>query len=203
MAKKAKPTHVSVLVDRSGSMGNMWAETVSQVNTFMEAQKQLEGKLRLSLATFDSYTADDSGFQPVYANVKRKEAVGVPHTILPRGGTPLYDAIGAQIAAVAESLPEGWQASLVIMTDGMENMSTEYTHETLKAVIETKEAEGWQFVFLGANIDASRTASSLGMNGTTVQYDSASVGPAYTAATVSILGYRTSGERAAEEVDVT
>ncbi len=191
---KAIPTHVSVLVDRSFSMESMWDETVSAINTFLQLQKEAEGKLRLSLATFDSHEQEKT-FQPLYSNVKRKKATGLPETIFPRGGTPLYDSILAQIRAVAKTLPDEWQASLVIMTDGEENTS-ETSHGIVKSLIESKEKEGWMFTFLGANIDAAKTARGLGMTGSVVQYDGQTVGAAYglaSAATVDFRGTSTIG----------
>ncbi len=175
------PTHIALLVDRSGSMASMWQETVAGVETFLDEQKALPGKHRFTLCFFDSGNVCDSA----YANVKRAKATGVPDTITPRGLTPLRDAMGALITNIEKNLEEGWEVSMVVLTDGRENASQEYTHEQLKALVDKKKDEGWMFLFIGANIDVFEAGG--GDYGThTIQADGDSLRTGYATASKGV-----------------
>jgi hypothetical protein len=152
---------IAVLLDRSGSMESIKADTEGGFNAFMDTQRAQPGDARVTLAQFDTE------YDVVYAN---RPIADVPRLDLqPRGGTALYDGIGrlvtdvgAELAAQPEDDRPG-SVSVVVLTDGHENSSREWTHEAVSAVIRRQEDEySWSFVFLGANIDAVKIGSDLG-----------------------------------------
>ena len=163
---KNNVTELVFILDRSGSMAGLEGDTVGGFNSMIEKQKKEEGKCLVSTVLFDheSVVLHD-----------RKELHSVPkmterdYTV--RGCTALIDAIGGAIHHIgnvhkyarAEDVPA--HTMFVITTDGMENASKHYTAEKVKKMIERqKERYGWEFLFLGANIDAVETAASIGIN---------------------------------------
>jgi hypothetical protein len=197
---KAAPTHISAIVDRSGSMASMWSDTVGGFQTFLDEQKALEGKARFSLRVFDDQ------HDLVYENVKRAEATGIPDHIGPRNMTALLDAIGThvtQLRAWLKDNPNFTQVVVVIMTDGVENASREFDLDQVRKMLAEAEADGWKFIFMGANIDAFGEANKLGLKGSTnVQYDPHTVGATYAAASATSSALRTMGHAPAEDLDV-
>lgn len=150
-----------VILDRSGSMEACRDDTIGGFNAFLREQ-QAEGGT-LSLIQFDHeymvvYPATPiTAVQPLTAQ-----------TFVPRGGTALLDAIGKTIKDVDPDT----RPTVVILTDGQENSSKEYTKAHIKDLIEQKTKEGWTFVYLGANQDAFAEAGHLGIPaGCTVNYD--------------------------------
>lgn len=150
-----------VILDRSGSMETCRDDTIGGFNAFLREQ-QAEGGT-LSLIQFDHeyqvvYPATPIGaVQPL-----------TTQTFVPRGGTALLDAIGKTIKDIAD----GTKPTVVILTDGQENSSKEYTKAHIKDLIEQKTKDGWTFVYLGANQDAFAEAGSLGIApACTVNYD--------------------------------
>ncbi|MFN7055327.1 VWA domain-containing protein [Hyphomonas sp.] len=158
--------HAYILLDRTGSMGPIWDEALSSVNTYAaELSKPEPGEPEpvpadVTLAVFDHHdglkfdvlrrAVPSAGWKPVTSD----EAS-------PRGMTPLFDAI-ARIAALAEGdKPD--KAILVIMTDGHENASAEVTREGARAALDRIRAKGWETVFLGADFAKFGDAQSVGM----------------------------------------
>ncbi len=156
---------IVVVLDRSGSMAAAIDDTIGGFNGFLEEQKRAEGLARLTLTRFDHE------YEIVY---EREDIARVPpldrSTYVPRGNTALLDAIGrtigalgARIAADAEA-ERPWKVVFVILTDGQENASREFTRSRILEMIREKEQEaGWEFVFLGANQDAIAEARSIGI----------------------------------------
>lgn len=156
--------YVAVLLDRSGSMQVNKAETISAFNKYVK-QTQSNFKGRFTLTQFDS-----QGIDTPQKNVKIKEITTLDdHTYQPRGATPLLDAIGQTIHAMDT---EGFDNVIfVILTDGEENASNEYTKAGIKQLLEEKQALGWQVAYLGAHADAFSEASSIGIRaGQTLNY---------------------------------
>lgn len=156
-----------MILDRSGSMGNLVDDTIGGYNSFIEAQKQEDGEAFLTTILFDDqYEILHDGVDIKKVNpMTRKEYYA-------RGLTALLDAIGKTINTVGNRLsntPEEDKPSkviFVITTDGQENRSKEFTQSQIKEMIEHQtEKYGWQFLFLGANIDAIGTAESFGIRG--------------------------------------
>jgi hypothetical protein len=154
-------TLIAVLLDRSGSMESIKSDTEGGFNAFIGEQRTQPGEARVTLAQFNTE------YDVVYAN--RPIADVPPLALQPRGGTALLDGIGrlitdvgAELAAQAEDERPG-HVIIVVMTDGYENSSREWTLKAVSAVIKRQEREySWDFVFLGANIDAVAVGQGLG-----------------------------------------
>src|SRR6202165_1624504 len=154
-------TLIAVLLDRSGSMETIKSDTEGGFNAFIDGQRGQAGDVRVTLAQFDTH------YDVVYAN--RPVRGGPPLDLEPRGMTALCDALGRLIAAVGAELatrPEQERPGsvvIVMLTDGHENSSREWTHEAVSAAIGRQESEySWDFLFLGANMDAVAVGEQLG-----------------------------------------
>lgn len=195
----AKRDYVEFLLDRSGSMTTIKDETITLFNSFLGDNRDT----RISITQFDS-----EGIETLFDAVKAEDAAELNEdTFLPRGMTPLFDAIGRRIVATDEYLKEnGKKRNVVfaIMTDGHENASHEYTSRQVFDMIREREERGWQFIYLGANQDAYAVGQALGIQlGTTVTYDSASVADAGAILTSATSSYRSTGRTVSRSVDVT
>lgn len=154
--------YVSLLLDRSGSMQTNKAETIKAVSEYLSGlREQFKGVF--TLTQFDSTSVD-----VVHHEIKIKE---VPEftDFSPRGGTPLLDAIGKTVSAMNADQYDN--VIVVIVTDGQENSSHEYSREAIQALIKEKTAKEWQFLYLGANVDSFAEAGMLGIaRGQTLNY---------------------------------
>ena len=158
-------TEIVFILDRSGSMSGLEADTIGGFNSMIEKQKKQDGEALISTVFFDN--ASEVIHDRV--NVRDiKPMTDKDYTV--RGCTALLDAIGGAIHHIGnihkyartEDVPE--HTLFVITTDGMENASRRYDSETVKKMIEKqKERYGWEFLFLGANIDAVETARHFGI----------------------------------------
>jgi len=167
MAEKVKNniTELVFILDRSGSMGGLESDTIGGFNSLIEKQKKEEGECYVSTVLFD----DES--EVLYDRVKLADIpVMTGEDYYVRGCTALLDAIGGAIHHIGnvhkyarpEDVPE--RTLFIITTDGLENASHKYTSEQVKKSIEhQKEKYGWEFLFIGANIDAVETASHFGI----------------------------------------
>lgn len=183
-------TNITFLLDRSGSMHRIVEDVIGGVNTFLSEQAADDGKCTFKLVIFDSQSID---------TVFEGDIQDCPdltlETYQPRGGTPLLDAIGKTIADV-KTLP-GRQL-FVIYTDGEENQSREYTNAMVKELVERKTRAGWDFIFLGADIDTYSIAGSLGFAaGQTFNTSGNNVGAVMHAASFATSSYRAGGPYAA------
>ena len=163
---KKNLTEMVFILDRSGSMAGLVADTIGGFNGMIERQKREPGKALVSTVLFsnDSVVLHDRvPLERVEPMTERQYRVG--------GGTALIDAIGGAIHHIAlvhkyireEDRPE--HTIFVITTDGMENASHRYTSDEVKAMVKKeKEKYGWEFLFLGANIDAVETAAHFGID---------------------------------------
>jgi len=142
-------------------MGTVKSDTEGGFNAFIDTQRAEPGDARVTLAQFDTE------YDVVYAN---RPIGDVPRLELqPRGGTALYDAlgrlitdVGADLAALADSERPG-TVIVVVLTDGHENSSREWTHDAVGAAIRRQESDyAWDFLFLGANMDAVVIGQQLG-----------------------------------------
>lgn len=151
-------TSIRIVLDRSGSMQNSQETTIEALNTYLEELKNQKVSALLTLSTFDSISIDI----PI-SKVNINELKSIPNSVLnPRAATPLYDAIGLAVhdlETVTESTDEN--KVLVIVTDGLENASREYTYQNISSLIQDKEKAGWLIIYLGADHDAMKQSSSL------------------------------------------
>ena len=158
-------TELVFILDRSGSMSGLESDTIGGFNAMIEKQKQEAGECYVSTILFDNVS------EVLHDRVKLSEIKPMTreqYTV--RGCTALIDAIGGAIRHIANihkyARPEDVPAHtvFVITTDGMENASRKYTAERVKRMIEhEKEKYGWEFLFIGANIDAVETAARYGI----------------------------------------
>ena len=159
-------TELVFILDRSGSMSGLEADTIGGFNSLIEKQKKEEGEACISVVLFDDTT--DVIYDRVSLN-KIEPMTDKQYYV--RGCTALLDALGGAIHHIKtvhkyareEDRPE--KTLFIITTDGMENASRRYTYDKVKAMVENeKDNYGWEFLFLGANIDAIRTASRFGIH---------------------------------------
>ncbi len=178
---KKNLTELVFILDRSGSMSGLEADTVGGFNAMIEKQKKEDGKAYVSTVLFshDSQVLHDRvPVEKVEPMTDRQYCVG--------GNTALLDAIGGAITHIGnihkyarpEDVPE--HTVFVITTDGMENASREYSSDRVKKMIrKQQEKYGWEFLFLAANIDAVETAGRFGIGADrAVNYHADSAGTA-------------------------
>ena len=152
--------NVRIVLDRSGSMGSAIKETIDSINTFISEQQNEKVNGSITISTFDSGSIE----VPV-RNVEIKNMGKLNYDFLnPRGATPLLDAIGLAINEHgSQQIEENEKKSLVIVTDGLENASREYTNKAIKQLIEDKTNEGWLIIYLGADHDAFTQSRDIGI----------------------------------------
>jgi len=155
--------NIRIVLDRSGSMGSAVKETIDSINTFIEEQKSEKVNGCMTISTFDS-----GSIEVPIKNVLINDMGRLDYEFLdPRGSTPLLDALGLAINEHGNhNIKENEKKSLVIVTDGRENASREYTKESIKKLIEEKTNEGWLIVYLGADHDTFSQSRGIG-----IEYD--------------------------------
>ena len=190
-------TELIFILDRSGSMQGLEGDTIGGFNAMLEKQKQAEGQARVTTALFDnSYELlhDRLDLQAVNPITDQDYFV--------RGSTALLDAIARSVMkvdSVMKATTEQFRPDkvlFVIITDGMENASREYTTKKVKSMIEAEKEKGWEFVFLGANMDAVETAAQYGIDAdNTADYlaDREGTRLNYTAMSDAVAQFRTCG----------
>lgn len=177
---KKNLTEIVFILDRSGSMSGLEADTIGGFNSMIEKQRKEEGEAIVSTVLFDGVSEVLHDRVPLEKVAKMTEK-----DYFVRGCTALLDAIGGAVHHISnvhkyareEDVPE--HTMFIITTDGMENASREYTSDRVKKLIEQKKEKGWEFIFLGANIDAIETAKHFGISeDRAVNYHSDSAGTA-------------------------
>lgn len=172
-------TELVFILDRSGSMGGLESDTIGGFNAMIEKQRKQEGEANITTVLFDDqYDVIHDRFQVEILRPMTEKEYFV------RGCTALLDAMGNTIRKVENIqnyLPEEQKAEkviFVITTDGLENASKNYTYGQIQRMVqEKKEKSGWEFLFLGANMDAVQEASRLGISaGRAVRYCNDHVG---------------------------
>ena len=158
-------TELVFILDKSGSMAGLESDTIGGFNSMLQKQREVEGECRITTVLFDNryeLLHDRIDIRAVSPMTEKEYRVG--------GSTALLDAIGRTIhklAGVQKNTAEEYRAEsvmFVIITDGQENASREFSPDKIKSMIQMeKEKYGWEFVFLGANIDAVETAGRFGI----------------------------------------
>lgn len=182
-------TDITVIMDRSGSMQGMKSDAEGGIAQFIADQKKAPGRAVLTLAQFDTeiefvHTAKPVGDIP-------------PVRLTPRGSTALLDAIGTVATKTGERLAAMNEADrpglvvIVIVTDGEENASREYTNEAVKKLIDRQQTDyKWQFVYIGANQDAFKVSSGMGLKGAAANYTPSNAKAAYASASSNVARMR-------------
>lgn len=163
---KTNLTELAFILDRSGSMSGLEDDTIGGYNAMLKKQQKEPGEAVVTTVLFD----DQYDLLHDRINIKGVRPITDKEYFV-RGSTALLDAIGETIHKIGNAqmnTSENLKADkvlFIITTDGMENASHEYTYEKIKALVERqKEKFGWEFIFLGANIDAVATAAKFGIH---------------------------------------
>jgi uncharacterized protein YegL len=168
-------TIVNFILDKSGSMESVRSATISGFNEYIQTLKKDGTKYKFSLTLFDT------GITQMYTNEPLEAVKDLDmERYSPGGGTALYDAACSTIKAMRDKVGKTQKVITVIMTDGEENSSKEYTEAQLKAMITELEKTGkWTFVFLGANQDSYASAQKFGIaHGNTANFMATGAGTA-------------------------
>ncbi|MBQ3196157.1 MAG: VWA domain-containing protein [Clostridia bacterium] len=199
---KNQVTELVFILDRSGSMAGLESDTVGGFNAMIEKQKKTEGDCFVSTVLFDSQSFvlhDRIPLEKVPIMTEKDYSVG--------GCTALVDAIGGAITHIknihkyarTEDVPA--RTMFVITTDGMENASRRYSADEVRKLIEKQKKKDWEFLFIGANIDAVQTAARYGISrDRAVNYNADSRGTAvlYNAVSDAVCKMRCSAPISAE-----
>jgi uncharacterized protein YegL len=157
-------TELVFILDRSGSMGGLESDTIGGFNSMIEKQKKAPGKVYVSTVLFDNRS------EVLHDRIRLEDVPEMTEKdYYVRGSTALIDAIGGAIHHIVnihkyareEDVPE--KTMFIITTDGMENASRHYSSNQIKGMIERQKEAGWEFLFIGANIDAVETAGRYGI----------------------------------------
>jgi len=186
------------VLDMTGSMETLKADTIGGFNNFVNEQKQGSGEATMSLIVFNS-----SEYRKVFENKKIENVKPLTEKeYRPSAMTPLLDAIGRTINEVGNRLdktPENDKPEkviLVILTDGEENSSREFSRDKIFEMINhQRDKYSWEFIFLGANQDAFLEAGKLGIRAIDIQnfyYTSAGIAYTYTTSSNAVKSYRVS-----------
>jgi uncharacterized protein YegL len=198
MFMKQGLTEIVFILDKSGSMSGLETDTIGGFNSVLEKQKAEPGDAIVTTALFDNdyeLLHDRTDIQAVPPITTKEYQIG--------GNTALIDAIGLTIHKISraqEHTDEDYRPEktlFVIITDGQENASQEYTAEKVKEMIELRKKErGWEFIFLGANIDAVETARRYGIgagNAQNYHADSAGLSSSYASISDALSMFRGTG----------
>ena len=199
-------TELVFILDKSGSMAGLEKDTIGGFNSMLKKQKEEQGECRVTTVLFDNrYTLlhDRIDIQAVSPMTAREYCVG--------GSTALLDAMGrtiSKISAVQRNTAEEFRAEkviFIIITDGEENASREFSSAEVKRMIRREQEEhGWEFLFLGANIDAVETAGRFGISADrAVDYVPDPMGTAlnYDVMCEAVSEFRSSGKVSARHLD--
>lgn len=160
MAKNKQPkVNIVFVLDMTGSMMSVKQQAIDGYNEYVTGMQQEEPGAEIALTTFNSHEIK------VYpATLVGKAMLLNNDNYAPTSNTPLYDAIGQTIHATEKRAKKGERVAFVILTDGQENASREYTKASIFAKLKEKEAAGWGIIYLGANQDAYVEAMGMGIN---------------------------------------
>jgi len=161
------PVHISIVLDRSGSMKRIAGDIVGGFNQFLRKQRETEGKAKVTFVQFDS----DDPFELLIDGIPLREVTDLdPAAYQPRSLTPLYDAVGRMILRIDGQVTSRRKLGLseedqvvLIVTDGLENASTDFTRSRVFEMVSDRRQKGWVFVFLGADQDVYAEGGKVGV----------------------------------------
>ncbi len=192
-------TDISVVLDKSGSMEILKADTIGGFNEFITTQKKAKGTARVTLTQFDTTVHE------TYNGIPLEEVQPLTEgTYVPGGGTALLDAVSRSIslAAMRQAKEKAGLVVFLIMTDGQENSSREAKLFDLKAAIESRTAEGWEFIFIGADQNAWDQAGAIGLNrNQTLSFSGISTRSVYDTVSSKVAAYRNSYDENTQKAD--
>ena len=159
--KEVKSVDLVIILDKSGSMYNMTEDTIDGFNSYLEEQRKKDVPVKVSVGMFNQV------LDAKYDRIDLKEIQNLTkEDYISQGSTALLDAVGNTLSALklrSEVNAEGNKVLVIIITDGMENASKEWTKEAVKKLIVELQEKGYEFVFLGADIDAVGVAHDIGI----------------------------------------
>ncbi|WP_404336666.1 hypothetical protein [Planococcus rifietoensis] len=162
---KNETTELVFILDKSGSMAGLEKDTIGGFNALIDKQRKLPGEVRVTTVLFNheyELLHDRISLEGISPMTDSDYEVG--------GMTALLDAVGSTIQKISNAQKgtlkkhQDDQVMFVITTDGLENSSCEYTYKKINEMIASKKTAGWEFIFLGANIDAAATAKKFGVD---------------------------------------
>ena len=154
-----QPLYVSLILDESGSMQSCKRAAIAGFNQYVKSLQNEPAPTWFTLTLFNSRRTDVRYHGVPVGTVPELDV----ETYRPQDTTPLYDAIGRTLAAARKEAPAGCQKLCVILTDGLENASKEFTRKQIYALIKECEQEGWRFIYLGADHDVWAAGEDLGV----------------------------------------
>jgi uncharacterized protein YegL len=190
---KENLTELVAILDRSGSMYGLTEETIAGYNKFIAEQKELPGEANLTTILFDDQ------YDILHDGVPLREIRSITtREYYTRGSTALLDALGKTINTVGQKLAHTQEEErpgkvlFLVITDGYENASQEFSAKQIRKMVEhQREKYKWEFLFLGANIDAFATASSMGIcHAYNYTADKARIGIVHSAMSVAARSFR-------------
>lgn len=191
---------IALVVDRSGSMQPIANDVKGSVQHFIGEQKKNEGKATFTLVQFD----DQYEVVHNFTHINNVDEHKFAEEYSPRGGTALLDAIGRTTIELTQRIAEmpleerPAKVIVAVLTDGEENSSTSYNLAKINALIKQKEAEGWQFMFLGAGRDAMKEARNMGFS----EHKSAYFETSQVESCIGLISKKVSDARRGEEVNI-
>jgi uncharacterized protein YegL len=178
---------IILILDMSGSMDIIKYATIASVNNFIDEQKNVGDNALLTLTLFDTIQVNQ------YVRSLITNVLHIDDFYKPSGRTALYDAIFDTIKLVESKDIGNNKVIVVIVTDGENNASLRHTLQDVSSLVDEKRKQKWEFMFLGANIDAFVEGSSLGVNSNNIsQFDHTNDGVrhAFTTTSQNVTGYR-------------
>jgi len=192
-----KEVNIVFLLDETGSMHSILNDTIGGFNSFLRQQKEIkEARIKFSLILFNT-----AKIEKRYMDMDINEIADLStENYKPNNGTPLWDTIGNTINELAKKQ----DVMFVIMTDGEENSSAEYTSDAVKKMIEEQQKFGWQFLYLGVDMDKFDDAHNIGIT-KHFSVNSVNTRGAYASLGKTVLNYVQTGEveydeKAAEQI---
>ena len=195
---KNKKTHISVILDRTGSMESIRDDVIGGFNAFLKEQKEGKDKTTLTLVQFDTQNPYEiiHWLKPISEVTELNKS-----TYVPRAATPLLDALGRGINDLEKCIDDLKKSDkpgkvvVVVITDGQENSSVEFKKDQIvKMIKERQEKDNWQFVFLSADLEAIKDAGAMGIRARasmSFDKDNKGVSDAFASLSKRIMDYRT------------